>query len=965
MHCITLIFSKDRALQLDATLRSFLFHCNDANSSQIRVLYITTSTIHEKQYEQLKSDYQHYKYIQFITEQDFRNDVIALIAPFDYVLFLTDDNIFVRDFSLSEVIESLQKNPDTVGFSLRLGRNTTYCYPLDKAQKLPDFQPIGKGILKYNWTVAEYDFGYPLEVSSSVYRTEDILPFIAQLPFRNPNTLEATMNENKSAFQQAKPFLLCYEQSVTFCAPINIVQTDWLNRTSSKIEYTTDNLAKLFEEGYRIDIASYSGFIPNACHQEVELKFTEPVKPVIEKQPSVSVIIPCYNQAQFLPEAVESVVNQTFQDWECIIVNDGSPDNTSEVARDLIKKYPTKKIILLEKENGGLADARNFGIKNAKAKYILPLDADDKIHPEMLQKTVTFLETHPEIAFTYTDALWFGKVHRIVRAAEYDFRRQCFQNIPNYCSLYKREVWETVRGYNTNMIWGYEDWDFWVGCTEKGLYGQRIPEPLFMYRIKDESMYTKALQHDVELKAQIVLNHPILYEQEIITWAETVLQNAKNSLKTNYMVTTKLTQKHNKKDSFVKILFVVHSSHTQNLSGTELYTYNLAQELRKRGYEVRILYPEYDTTRPFGAITEYNHEGLSVASMNVHPPQNIVETFMNEQIGNAFRNYLSSLDVDLVHFHHFIGFSTSPLQVCSQMGIPAVVTLHDEWILCEQIHYLQPDGSFCTGPETVEKCVNCFVARHPNVSFAEYMSDLSQIFTLRHQFLQNALNWVDTLIVPSNFLLRELKMHGFFHPNTLLIPFGLYPFKTLPHEPQEGTLRFTYIGNINFTKGLDVVIQAFNLLNTGKAELNIYGAIQNHNYYQQVIAMNLKGQAVKYHGTYTPDDLPSILAKTNVAVIPSRSEHYPFVVRECLHARVPVIASEVGGIPEIIKDGENGLLFRSGDFNDLARKLQSFILNPKKIAAFRKRIKPVRTIAEESEQLEAIYREILARRVKT
>ena len=229
----------------------------------------------------------------------------------------------------------------------------------------------------------------------------------------------------------------------------------------------------------------------------------------------VSVIIPCYKQAHFLPEAVASVVNQTFTDWECIIVNDGSPDNTSEVAKQLIGKYSDKQIMLVEKENGGLSDARNVGIKNSTGKYILPLDADDLIHPEKLKKSISLLETHPEIAIAYTDVVHFGKIYyKIIQEREYDFKLLCFQNHLNYCSLYRREVWEAVGGYNPNMTLGYEDWDFWISCGEKGYYGKRIPEPLFMYRVKESSMYTKALEHHGELMARIILNHPKLYNNK-------------------------------------------------------------------------------------------------------------------------------------------------------------------------------------------------------------------------------------------------------------------------------------------------------------------------------------------------------------------------------------------------------------------------------------------------------------------
>jgi glycosyltransferase involved in cell wall biosynthesis len=528
MNCIVLIFSKDRALQLDAALRSLLLHCKDADSTLLLVLFTASTPVHAAQYSQLAEEYQLYPFLQFVRERDFRSDVLALLAPYDYVLFVVDDNMFVRDFRLSGVIESLQKNRDALGFSLRLGENTTYCYPVDQEQRLPEFQAARQGILTWNWTTAELDFGYPLEVSSSVYRTDDIMPFLSMLSFNNPNTLEERMSSHNSAFRNEKPFLLCFEQSATFCAPLNIVQTAWPNRASAKLEYNPDSLARLFRKGYRIDISAYDDFLPKACHEEVELKLLTPVVTSQAKKPKVSVIIPCYNHAQFLPEAVESVVKQTFRDWECIIVNDGSPDNTSGIARELIAKYHDKKIILLEKKNGGLADARNFGIEHSTGDYILPLDADDKMYPEMLRKTVAILDAHPETAIACTHLMRLNDEtgeSSLITYRDYAPEEILLYDCYAYCSLYRREVWQAVGGYNTNMVWGYEDWDFWVGTFEKGFFAKRVPEPLCVYRSKETSMVTEASKHDAELKARIVLNHPCLFTDLQLKWAKGVMNN--------------------------------------------------------------------------------------------------------------------------------------------------------------------------------------------------------------------------------------------------------------------------------------------------------------------------------------------------------------------------------------------------------------------------------------------------------
>lgn len=248
-----------------------------------------------------------------------------------------------------------------------------------------------------------------------------------------------------------------------------------------------------------------------------------PVLKDFASDPVVSVVVPCYKQAHYLAEAVESVVGQSFSDWELIVVNDGSPDDTSQVARGLIARHPERRIRLLEKANGGLSDARNAGIKEARGKYILPLDSDDKLHPQMLQKTVALLQANPRIAIAYTDLVHFGVANKIVQAVEYDPARLPLQNQLSYCSLFRREAWSVTGGYNCNMIWSYEDWDFWVGCSEKGFVAKRLPEALFYYRVKQTSMYTKAVEHHRDNVARIVLNHPSLYNEASRREAEKIL----------------------------------------------------------------------------------------------------------------------------------------------------------------------------------------------------------------------------------------------------------------------------------------------------------------------------------------------------------------------------------------------------------------------------------------------------------
>ncbi len=240
--------------------------------------------------------------------------------------------------------------------------------------------------------------------------------------------------------------------------------------------------------------------------------------------PAVSVVIPCYAQAEYLRFAVESVLLQRYQDWELVIVDDGSPDDTAEVAARLIEAQPGRAMRLIRQQNAGLAAARNAGIAAARGGYILPLDSDDALDADYLARTVAILEGNPEVSIVCTNAALFGAEQGIwVTEPELPLPQLLAFNRFNYCSLYRREVWEAVGGYQPAMTVGYEDWDFWIGAKEHGFRALHLPEPLFFYRTKAESMLTKAKAWDRPLRAQILLNHPGLFDPASLAEARRIL----------------------------------------------------------------------------------------------------------------------------------------------------------------------------------------------------------------------------------------------------------------------------------------------------------------------------------------------------------------------------------------------------------------------------------------------------------
>lgn len=224
----------------------------------------------------------------------------------------------------------------------------------------------------------------------------------------------------------------------------------------------------------------------------------------------VSIIVPCYNQAKYLPEALDSVLAQTYPNWECIIVNDGSPDNTEEVARLYCEK--DQRFNYVSQNNKGLSSARNNGIVNSKGELILPLDADDIILPTYLGKSVEHFLRFPETKLVYCKAEKFGKENCYWDLPSFNYEQFIWNNCIFCTAMYRRADYEQTGGYNENMVHGYEDWDFWLSLLKKDDVVYRIDEVLFHYRVKEESMITELeKRHTEKSLIQICKNHPDVY----------------------------------------------------------------------------------------------------------------------------------------------------------------------------------------------------------------------------------------------------------------------------------------------------------------------------------------------------------------------------------------------------------------------------------------------------------------------
>ena len=228
----------------------------------------------------------------------------------------------------------------------------------------------------------------------------------------------------------------------------------------------------------------------------------------------VSVIMPCYNDGQYIEEALYSLRAQTYLNWELIVIDDGSDEPETLRVLEQLEEMPYVR--LLRTNHVRPAGARNAGIQAARGTYILPLDADDTIEPTYMEKAVKILNENPHVGVVYCKADLFGEQSGPWGLPDYSLRAMLQDNIVFVTSMFRREDWERVGGFNTNMHAGMEDYDFWLSILELDREVVQIPEVLFHYRIKPKSR-TTGFQNSVEQIKDtyhtLYRNHTALYEK--------------------------------------------------------------------------------------------------------------------------------------------------------------------------------------------------------------------------------------------------------------------------------------------------------------------------------------------------------------------------------------------------------------------------------------------------------------------
>ena len=430
----------------------------------------------------------------------------------------------------------------------------------------------------------------------------------------------------------------------------------------------------------------------------------------------------------------------------------------------------------------------------------------------------------------------------------------------------------------------------------------------------------------------------------------------------------------------MKIVIAVHHFPPRYTSGAELRAYRTAAWLRDHGHSVHVVCVEtIDAGDSPGLTWEDTHyDGLPVRRLSFNiaaSPDPFRWTYDNPWIGEHVRGYLDDFAPDILHLISGYLMSGSTLRVAGDLDVPTVVTLTDFWFLCPRITLQRSNGQVCAPLFDPLACARCLgeqkrryrvlgrIAPALMNSFWRTQQDLAARVQARMTFLRETLDGVHAIISPSQFL-RSVFVDSGVAPARIIFSRqgrdfpGLTP--DLLDKAPAARLRIGYMGQIAPHKGVHTLFEAARHLPDAALEVRAYGdPARFPDYTRRLRQMIRRDPRLSLAGVYERSKVSHVLQGLDVVVVPSVwYENSPNTILEAFAHRTPVLVSDLGGMAELVEDGVNGLRFAPGDAASLAARLRQLADDPDLLAQLREGIGPVKSVAEEMNELREIYRSV-------
>lgn len=444
----------------------------------------------------------------------------------------------------------------------------------------------------------------------------------------------------------------------------------------------------------------------------------------------------------------------------------------------------------------------------------------------------------------------------------------------------------------------------------------------------------------------------------------------------------------------MRVLYALHQFFPRHITGTETYTYGLAKAMQRRGHEVAVLCYEHSHFEgiPSQGIRNDQYDGIPVRRFCYDPklsPNPVYYEYYNPLIGEWARAYFSEFKPDIVHFTHCAFITSAPIEAARILQIPTILTLTDFWFICPRMQMLRENEELCEGPKKDTDCLQCYF---PSLlaSYQKYIRSfppttqkalfhvaffMKAIIALnrsihygalkaalhRTPFLRKMLEGVTTIIAPSRFLQEMYRKHDMGTAQLKYLPFGL-DTSTITKQPKipSEMLRIAFIGTLAQHKGCHLLIETFRKIESGILRLFIYGNTEQFPDYTAKLKQRIAhDKRIQLMGTFPPENLGKVFSEIDILVVPSLwYENTPLIVFSALATQTPVIATNMGGLKELIEPEVNGLLFERNDAEGLKTCLERIINCPDMLPHLRENIKPVKSMETHAEEMLEEYRRV-------
>lgn len=411
----------------------------------------------------------------------------------------------------------------------------------------------------------------------------------------------------------------------------------------------------------------------------------------------------------------------------------------------------------------------------------------------------------------------------------------------------------------------------------------------------------------------------------------------------------------------MKILVVLHDYLPRHTGGSEIHAHQSARELARRGHEVTALFTERDLAARAGELRAGVLDGVRTLEV-VHQREyaDVRESWEEEHSLALFRAQLAALRPDVVHFHHLAIWGSRCIPAARASGARVLVTLHDYHLLCDNSTLLGPDGELCD--DGLRGACHACLRRHP--LWPERWPGQApeaiwpQAARLRFERHRADLAAAHVVISPSRFLAGLFERAGFPGAREYEILKAGYPGTV--HAPRRRdparALRVGFVGGIYASKGVHVLVRAMRHLAQEPVELAIHGHLDWFPDYVAGLRREAEGAAVRFHGPFEPGAVDAVLREIDVLVLPSIwYENMPITLHEAYRHGLPVVATALGGMAEVVEHGRTGLTFPRGDDRALAEALRSLARDAELYDRLARNRPPVPTLEEVVDRLEVLY----------